>query len=137
MKDNIIEQLNNKKPQFLNDFGCVISDIDLEERICEMEFDVPLRFCHSGDIIQGGFVTSMLDAVCSFSVFATNPRVIKLASLELKVNFLKVSRAGKFKAVGKIESIGRTIAFLSGELYDESGQKTASITTTAKIKISS
>ncbi len=135
MTKKILEQLNTRKPGFLKDFGCVITHVDQEKGICEMDFDVPLHFCHSGDIIQGGFVTTMLDSVCTFSVFGTNPNVVKLATLELKVTYLKASRAGKFKAVGKIESMGRSIAFLTGELFDESGQKTASITTTAKIKI--
>ena len=78
-------------------------------------------------------MTSILGT--DFSVFGTNPNVIKLATLELKVNFIKASRSGKFRAVGRIESMGRSIAFLTGDLFDASGQKTASISTTAKIKI--
>ena len=100
MTKNNIDILNKRKPAFLNDLGCVIQKIDLEKGICEMDFDVPLHFCHSGDIIQGGFVTAMLDTVTTFSVFGTNPNVIKLATLELKVNFIKASRSGKFRAVG-------------------------------------
>lgn len=135
MTKHILKQLKTRKPKFLNDFGCVITNVDTEKGICEMDFDVPLHFCHSGDIIQGGFVTTMLDSVCTFSVFGTNPNVVKLATLELKVTYLKASRAGKFKAKGKIESMGRSIAFLTGELWNEAGEKTATITTTAKIKL--
>jgi len=135
MTKNIIDQLNARKPKYLEDFGCVITKMDTEKGLCEMDFDVPVHFCHSGDIIQGGFVTSMLDAVTTFAVFGSNPNVIKLATLELKVTYLKASRAGKFKAVGRIESIGRSIAFLTGELINDSGQKTASISATAKIKL--
>jgi len=135
MTQKILKQLNTRKPKYLEDFGCVITKIDVEKGICEMTFDVPKHFCHSGDIIQGGFVTTMLDSVTTFSVFGTNPNVIKLATLELKVTYLKASRAGKFKAIGQIESMGRSIAFLTGALFDESGQKTASISTTAKIKL--
>ena len=135
MPEKLLEQLNQQKPGFLNDFGCIIQQIDREKGQCEMSFDVPKHFCHSGDIIQGGFVTTMLDSVCTFAVFGTNPDVIKLATLELKITYFKASRAGKFRAVGRIESIGRSIAFLTGELFNEAGQKTASITTTAKIKL--
>ena len=135
MTKNIINQLNTRKPKYLEDFGCVITHIDTEKGICEMDFDVPKHFCHSGNIIQGGFVTTMLDSVITFAVFGTNSDVIQLATLELKVTYLKASRAGKFKAIGRIESMGRSIAFLTGELFDESGQKTATISATAKIKI--
>ena len=135
MTKNIIDQLNARKPKYLEDFGCIITKMDTEKGICEMDFDVPLHFCHSGDIIQGGFVTSMLDAVTTFAVFGSNPNVIKLATLELKVTYFKASLAGKFKAIGRIESIGRSIAFLTGELINDSGLKTASISATAKIKL--
>ena len=135
MTKDFLQQLNTRKPKFLEDFNCVITKVDTEKGSCEMDFDVPVHFCHSGDIIQGGFVTTMLDSVCTFSVFGTNPNVIKLATLELKVTYLKASRAGKFKAIGKIESMGRSIAFLTGELFNEMGEKTATITTTAKIKL--
>jgi len=135
MTEHILKRLNTQKPKYLEDFGCVITNVDTEKGICEMTFDVPKHFCHSGDIIQGGFVTTMLDSVTTFSVFSTNPNVIKLATLELKVTYLKASRAGKFKAIGRIESIGRSIAFLTGDLWNEAGEKTASITTTAKIKL--
>ena len=135
MTKSIINQLNTRKPKYLEDFGCVITKMDTEKGICEMDFDVPLHFCHSGNIIQGGFVTSMLDAVTTFAVFGSNPNVIKLATLELKVTYFKASLAGKFKAIGRIESIGRSIAFLTGELINDSGIKTASISATAKIKV--
>ena len=135
MSKKIIDLLNKQKPAFLNDFACVITDVNQEKGICEMSFDVPKHFCHSGDIIQGGFVTMMLDSVCTFAVFGNNPNVIKLATLELKISYFKASRAGKFRAIGRIETIGRSIAFLTGELFNEDGQKTASITTTAKIKL--
>lgn len=135
MSLNIINQLNTRKPKYLEDFGCVITNMDTEKGSCEMDFDVPVHFCHSGDVIQGGFVTSMLDSVITFAVFGSNPNVIKLATLELKVTYLKASRAGKFKAIGRIESMGSSIAFLTGELFNEMEEKTATISATAKIKI--
>ncbi len=135
MIKNILQQLNTRKPKYLEDFGCVITNVDVEKGSCEMTFDVPKHFCHSGDIIQGGFVTTMLDSVITFAVFGSNPNVVKLATLELKVTYLKASRAGKFKAIGGIESMSRSIAFLTGELLDDKGQKTAKISATAKIKL--
>ena len=128
------KSFNHQKPAFLDDFNCVITHLDPQKGICEMTFDISEHFCHSGDIIQGGFVTAMLDAVSTFAAFSTNSNIIKLATLELKVTFLRASRAGKFKAIGRVEQMGKSIAFLTGDLFDETGQKTASITTTAKIR---
>jgi len=51
MIKNILQQLNTRKPKYLEDFGCVITNVDVEKGSCEMTFDVPKHFCHSGDII--------------------------------------------------------------------------------------
>ena len=132
MLEKILKQLNGTPPEYLKDMGCEITQIDSEKGTCEMDFTISKRFCHSGDIVQGGFVTAMLDAVCTFAGFGTG-KIIKLASLEVKVSFYEASRAGKFRAVGRVDRMGRTTAFLSGDLYNEAGQRTASITTTAKV----
>ena len=70
------------------------------------DFEMGKRYCHSGDIIQGGFVTAMLDAVCAHVVFGTIEQVRALSTLELKVTFYEASRAGKFSAIGKIDKMG-------------------------------
>ena len=132
MKEKILDQMKNSPPQFLKDMGCEIIHVDAVKGICEMDFNIDERYCHSGDIIQGGFVTAMLDAVTTFSVFGTN-KIKYLASLEVKVNFYEASRAGKFHAIGRIDRMGKSTAFLSGDLFNEAGERTASISTTAKI----
>lgn len=134
MKEEMIKQLNDFRPQFLMDMGCEITNVDPEKGICEMDFTISKRYCHSGDIIQGGFVTAMLDAVTTFATFGTN-KIKLLASLEVKVSFYETSRAGKFHAIGRIDRMGKSTAFLSGDLFNEAGQRTASITTTAKISL--
>lgn len=133
MKQQVIDRLNNRRPQFLTDLGGSIIDIDIEKGICEMEFNVSKRYCHSIDIIQGGFVTAMLDAVSSHAVFVKNAQARTISTLELKVSFYAPSRKGKLKAIGRVDKLGRSIAFLSGDLYNEANQRTASITATAKV----
>ncbi len=134
MKGKILTHMTESPPQFLKDMGCEITYVDPEKGICEMDFLMDQRYCHSGDIIQGGFVTAMLDAVTTFATFGTN-KIKYLASLEVKVNFYEASRAGKFHAIGRIDRMGKSTAFLSGDLFNEAGQRTASITTTAKISL--
>jgi len=132
-KEQLITLLNQKRPPFLNLLGGEVTDVDLEKNICTMGFDVSEQFCHSVDIIQGGFVTAMLDAVSAHTVFAVNSKIIAVSSLELKVSFLAASRKGKYKAIGKVEKLTRNFAFLSAELFNEAGERTASLTSTAKI----
>ncbi|NRB53084.1 MAG: PaaI family thioesterase [Saprospiraceae bacterium] len=132
-KKDIIERMQQFRPPFLDLFECVIRDVDPEAGSCEMDFTISTQFCHSGDIVQGGFVTAMLDAVSSHAVFGLNPAVIGVSTLELKVSYFAVSRSGKFRAVGQVEKLGRNFGFLSAELFDEAGIKTASLSATAKV----
>jgi len=45
-KEVIIEKMNAFRPPFLNLFDCVIQDVNSEEGICEMEFNISKQFCH-------------------------------------------------------------------------------------------
>lgn len=135
-KEKIIAQLNKFRPSFLDALGCVILDADPNAQMCKMEFNITKAYCHSGNIIQGGFVTAMLDAVISHAVFASYPTTKILSTLELKVSFYKPSHDGKLTAIGRIDKMGRSIAFLSGDLFNAEGVKTASITATAKVVLS-
>lgn len=132
-KAQVIEMMNQRRPTFLNMLGGEIKDMDVANGVCTMHFDIGEQFCHSVDIIQGGFVTTMMDSVSAHAVFGMNAKVKTLSSLELKVSFLAASRKGKYKAVGKVEKLTRNFAFLTAELFNDEGERTATLSSTAKI----
>lgn len=131
-----IELLSRFRPSFLDDMGCTIVGADVEKMTCAMQFEISKSYCHSGDIIQGGFVSAMLDAVSTHAVFAANEKINSVSTLEFKTLFLEASRAGKFDAIGRVDKLGRSIAFLSAELRNDKGQVTATMTTIAKVRLS-
>jgi len=53
---------------------------------------------------------------------------------DLHVQFLRPARPGRLTGRGRIIHRGRDVAFLAGELLDDSGQLVASGTATAKIR---
>jgi uncharacterized protein (TIGR00369 family) len=128
-----IDALNARRPTFLKHLGGAVSALDPGAGRLTMTFDISREYCHSVDIIQGGFVTAMLDAAASHAAFALVEGVTALGSLEIKVSFLEPSRAGRYRAVGIIHRVGRSTAFLGGELYTAAGQLTAMATTTARL----
>jgi len=132
-KETIIERMNAFRPPFLNLLEAVLLNVDPTEGICEMEFNISKQFCHSGNIIQGGFVTAMLDTVSSHAIFGTNENVVTVSTLELKVSYLAPSFSGKYKASGKVEKLTRNFGFLTAELFNEAGERTACLSSTAKI----
>jgi uncharacterized protein (TIGR00369 family) len=128
-----VDKLNAGRPRFLEMLGGQVKAVDAEQRSCTMAFNIGTEFCHSVDVVQGGFVTSMLDATMSHTCFALLGDIVNVATLEIKVSFLEPSRAGKFTATGKLLKAGKSTGFLSAELYNEAGQLTATATTTAKL----
>ncbi len=129
-----IERLNEKLPEFIHMLGGKVTAIDPDDAALTMSFDVGLPFCHSGDIVQGGFITAMLDAAMSHAVFALNPGVVGLSSLEISTRYLEVTRAGPLHALGRIVRLSHKTAFLDGQLTGEGGQLLATTQSVAKLK---
>ncbi len=123
-----VERLSAHLPKFIDMLGGRISAADPPGRTCSMDFDISRDFCHSGDIVQGGFVTAMTHAI-----FAADAGVVNVSSLEIKTNYLEPTRAGRLRAVGTVVKSGYKIAFLEGQLYDDQGLLTATASTVAKL----
>ncbi len=130
-KAELIAKLNNHRPAIIRTLGGTIVDVD--DGRCVMEFDIGENLCHSTNVVQGGIITAMLDATMAHAVFAHNPDVTGLASLEIKVSFLEPSLAGRFTCRGIIRRAGYKISFLEGELYNADGTLTATSSHTAKL----
>lgn len=128
-----IEHLNQNRPACLVSLDGRVESMNPEEKSAVMSFTVPLDFCHSGNVVQGGFVAAMLDAAMSHAVFTHIDNVVALPTLELKVSYLAASLAGSFSAKGKIIRAGKSIVFLEGELFNERGELTATASSTAKV----
>jgi uncharacterized protein (TIGR00369 family) len=128
-----IEQLNAFAPGFLTMLGGKVVAIDTEVPSCTFEFDVSTDFCHSVDVVQGGFVTAMLDAAMSHAVFATLDNIANVSSLEIKTSYLEPSRAGYQRVVGKVVKSSYKTAFLEGHCYNSDGLLTATASSVAKL----
>ncbi|MEH6517615.1 MAG: PaaI family thioesterase [Halioglobus sp.] len=132
-KQERIDQLNANTPSFFAMMGGVLVDFDTEEGSCIIEFDISRDFCHSIDIVQGGFVTAMLDASMSHAIFASDPEVTMVSSLDVNTSYLEPTRAGKSKAIGKIVKAHYKTVFLESRVYNEAGVLTAIASSVAKI----
>ena len=128
-----VERLSAHLPTFIDMLGGRISAADAPGKTCTMDFDISRDFCHSIDIVQGGFVTAMLDAAMTHALFAADTGVVNVNSLEIKTNYLEPTRAGRLRAVGTVVKSGYKIAFMEGHLYDDQGLLTATASTVAKL----
>lgn len=128
-----LEYNNSMLPPCLQVLNAQLVDFDQDSATCEMHFEIGEQFCHSIDTIQGGFITAMLDAAMSHSAFISEPDVVALPTLELKVSFLEVTRAGPVTAHGRVVKAGRSTVFLEGHLINREGQISATASATAKL----
>jgi uncharacterized protein (TIGR00369 family) len=129
--DEIVEQFNATRQAVIKTLKGRVLAFAPERRELRMEFDIGLEFCHTVDIVQGGFITAMLDASMAHAVIATEHGKVRVSSIDINVSFLRPARAGRFVAVGAIIKIGRTVAFLKAELFTDQGDLVATATSSA------
>ena len=128
-----IDLLNENALEFVTMLGGRITALDIPGKSCTMDFDVGNQFCHSVDVIQGGFVTAMLDMAMSHCVFGTDETIANVSSLEIKTSYLEPTRAGRLRCVGTIIKAGYKVAFMEGRLYNSEGLLTATASSVGKL----
>ena len=131
--DEIVEQMNANPPAVIRSLKGRVAAYAAERRELRMEFDIGQEFCHTVDIVQGGFITAMLDASMAHAVLATEHFKVRVSSIDINVSFLRPARAGRFTAVGSIVKTGRTVAFLKAELFTDKGELVATATSSAHL----
>jgi len=108
--------------------------IDTQKGIASARYIADESMCHSGGIIQGGFVTGWLDAIMALACMAKCGTDVLVLTLEIKVNFLNSAKIGKLISTAKVIKNTKSIAFVEGKLENIEGQLIATGTCTAKLK---
>jgi len=132
-KEMIIEKINNNGPKFIGMLGGQLVDFDTDKTACTFEFNISKDFCHSIDIVQGGFVTAMLDAAMSHAVFICDQEILNVSSLEIKTSYLAATRAGKLRVEGWVIKQSYKTAFMESHIYNENNELTATASSVAKL----
>ncbi|MEI9989936.1 MAG: PaaI family thioesterase [Rhizomicrobium sp.] len=92
-----------------------------------------MEMCHSGGIVQGGFVTGWIDAAMAYVVMAQTKFEFSPLTLEIKVSFLQSAAPGLIVAEAWIERRGRSTAFLEGLIRNEKGEILAKGSSTVRL----
>jgi acyl-CoA thioesterase len=119
--------------ELLGSMGFVrIAAVDREAGVVRAEFDALPRFCHTeGTVVQGGFITAWMDFAMAHAVLARSGHTVGVASLELKVSFLRRVGPGRVVAEGRVRRLGARVAFLEASLFDPDGALLATASSTA------
>ena len=95
-----------------------------------LEYEARPEMCHSGGVVQGGFVTGWIDAAMAHAAIAANGMGVTPMTLELKVSFFAPARPGRVIAEGWVERAGKRTCFYEGRLSDSNGAVLAKATST-------
>ena len=129
-----IEQLNALAPGFIKLLGGSIIELDMDSQRAIFTFLVPLDYCPSGDVVQGGFVTAMLDAAMSHALFGTDDTISGVASLDIATQFIGVCRGKQpLRVTGRVKKATFKTAFLEANMEDEAGTLVATAQSVAKL----
>ena len=113
--------------------GWRLISADEETGALVVGFDGRRDFCNPGGKIQGGFLAAMLDDTLVPTVLVRTAGKFYTATINLNVNYLAPATPGAFVGHGRIVQLGRTIAFLEGELLDAEGICVARATASGRV----
>src|SRR5580700_9566945 len=100
--------------------GWELVSIDPDAGTIEVAFRASDRFLNPIGSIQGGFLSAMLDDTLGPALVATLDPGQFAPTTDLHVQFLRPATPGRLIGRGRVVRRGNRVAFLAGELTDES-----------------
>ena len=135
MKDNLFWKMHRGEippPNIAGALNIEFLDIDTDKRTLKTGFNIGSEFTNPAGHVQGGIIAAMLDDTMGPALAAVLDANQFAPTLNLNVSFVKGGRPGKFYGFGKVVNRGRSICYLSGELFDADNYLIATATATAK-----
>jgi uncharacterized protein (TIGR00369 family) len=113
--------------------GQKLLDCDPDRGWARVGYVAKPEFMNGIGVVQGGFLTAMVDEAMAIACIVKGDFGIIIPTLELKVSFLNGGKAGDLVAEGQVEKLGKSVAFLSGRLYDADGEVVVTATATGRV----
>jgi uncharacterized protein (TIGR00369 family) len=100
--------------------GIRIVDVAANQVVFELPYDVKLVGNPDTGAVHGGAITAMLDACSGWAVFATLVERVPIATLDLRIDYLKAAVAGK-SVFGRATcyKLTRNVAFTRAVAYQD------------------
>lgn len=135
MRNDMSESIFSRfpAPPAARTLGWELIHEDPDAGTIEIAFHPGEAFLNPHGTIQGGFVAAMLDDTMGPALVSKTQGACVPASIDLNVSYLKSVKPGRVVARGRVVGMGKTIAFLEAELFDEEGELLARATSSARI----
>ena len=96
-------------------------ELDAEAGRVVVEFEAKPNQCHSGNVVQGGFVTGWIDNAMATAAMAKTGFKRVAMSLDVKIAFYRAAHPGPVIAEGWVEHAGGRTVFAEGCLRTVDG----------------
>jgi len=127
------QNLKSHRAPFLDLLGAELQSFRSDPPLLVMQFMAKEEICHSnGTIVQGGFVTAMLDSPMAHLVIGLLDFKYNPMTLDITVNFLSAAKPGKLVCSSRVIKLGKTIGFLASELH-QNEEIVATATSTVRL----
>lgn len=121
-------------PPATSTLGFELIAVDPDAGTIEVAFLAGDSFLNPVGVIQGGFLAAMLDETLGPALVATLGPEQFAPTADLHIQFLRPAKPGRLIGRGRVVRKGKDLAFMSGELVEESGEVVAVATATATIR---
>lgn len=111
--------------------GFEMLELDQAQQKVVVRFTGQAQFTNPMGNIQGGMLTAMLDEVMSVAGLVASGMTAAMPTLEMKTSFLRPALPGALIGIGRVVRLGKSIAFLEGELFDAANRLIAKASATA------
>ncbi len=114
--------------------GMNVLEHDRERMYSKVTFAPTRDMINFGGVIQGGFLTAMMDDAMGFNCFISLGMKMSMASIDLHTHFLKAVSLGPIAVEAWVTRAGKSVAFLEAKLYDQTGELAARSTSSSKLR---
>ena len=111
--------------------GWRLISLDTAAGEIELGFEGRPEFVNPMGIVQGGFLSAMLDDTMGPLMVAMTEGRMFGTTIDLHVHFLRPVRPGPITAKARMTQLGKQIAYAEGQLFDSQGRLAARATCSA------
>lgn len=136
MSESFFEAINSGKiapPPCAKTLGIEIRSYDLDAYSVELAFEGRPEFANPIGIVQGGFLSAMLDDAMGLACATLLKAGEFSPTLALNVQFHRPAKIGKLEGSGRVTYRGKEILQMSSELR-QGGKMVATATATAMLR---
>jgi len=127
----VFENLAPAKASLL--LGWTLKSADPATGDVEIGFEAKPEFANPRGFIQGGILAAMLDDTMGPAVFVRTKGQQFPVTIDLHAQYLRPVKAGPVTAKARVVQLGKTVAFMEGELFDAEGQVAVKATASASL----